>query len=205
MYKVYFGNRTIFLTTQFDKYYKKYNGLFVKYLNEIQLAYVMELFRNIKEIKNVFIIHYDLEKIFNEFKTFFNLVEAAGGLVYNSKGQVLVIRRRGLWDLPKGKMESGESPDKCAIREVEEECSIDSLQIKDLLDITYHSYFQEGSMMLKKTYWYKMHHEGESNLAPQTEEDITEVKWVDPEDLPEITKNTYPSIVDVLKAGELFN
>jgi 8-oxo-dGTP pyrophosphatase MutT (NUDIX family) len=102
-------------------------------------------------------------------------------------------------------MESGESPDKCAIREVEEECSIDSLQIKDLLDITYHSYFQEGSMMLKKTYWYKMHHEGESNLAPQTEEDITEVKWVDPEDLPEITKNTYPSIVDVLKAGELFN
>jgi hypothetical protein len=58
-------------------------------------------------------------------------------------------------------------------------------------------------MMLKKTYWYKMYHDGESNLAPQTEEDITEVKWVDPENLAEITNNTYPSIVDVLKADEL--
>lgn len=204
MYKVYFDQRTIVLTTQFDKYYRKYDGLFVKYLNEIQLAYVMELFRNIKEIKNVFIIHYDIEKIFNEFKTFFNSLEAAGGLVYNSRGQVLVIKRRGLWDLPKGKMEPGESPDKCAVREVKEECSINSLQINDLLDITYHSYFQGGSMMLKKTYWYKMFHDGESSLSPQIEEDITEVKWVNPEDLPEIKQNTYPSIVDVLNADDLY-
>jgi len=204
MYKIYFDHRTIFLTTQFDKYYKKHDGLFVKYLNEIQLAYVMELFRNIKEIKNVFIIHHDVEKIFEEFKTFFNLVEAAGGMVYNSKGQVLMIKRRGKWDLPKGKMEVGEDPNSTAIREVQEECSIDSLELKDLLHITYHSYNQEGSMILKKTYWYKMFHEGEGNLSPQTEEDITEVKWVDPEALPEKLQNTYPSIVDVIRADELY-
>ena len=164
----------------------------------------MELFRNIKEIKNVFIIHHDVEKIFEEFKTFFNLVEAAGGMVYNSKGQVLMIKRRGKWDLPKGKMEVGEDPNSTAIREVQEECSIDSLELKDLLHITYHSYNQEGSMILKKTYWYKMFHEGEGNLSPQTEEDITEVKWVDPEALPEKLQNTYPSIVDVIRADELY-
>ena len=204
MYKIYFDHRTIFLTNQFDKYYKKYDGLFVKYLNEIQLAYVMELFRNIKEIKNVFIIHHDIEKIFKEFKTFFNVVEAAGGLVYNSKGQVLMIKRRGKWDLPKGKKEEGEDPDKCAIREVKEECSIDSLEIKDLIHITYHSYSQEGSMILKKTYWYKMFSMGESTLFPQTEEDISEVKWVDFGNLPEKLKNTYPSIVDVIRSDELY-
>ena len=204
MYKVYFDHRTIFLTTQFDKYYKKYDGLFVKYLNEIQLAYVMELFRNIKEIKNVFIIYHDIEKIFEEFKTFFNLVEAAGGLVYNSKGQVLMIKRRGKWDLPKGKKEMEENPGECAIREVQEECSTDTLDINDLLHITYHSYTQDGSMILKKTYWYKMFHEGESDLSPQTEEDITDVQWVDPEMLTEKLKNTYPSIVDVFRADELY-
>lgn len=204
MYKVYFDHRTIFLTNQFDKYYKKYDGLFVKYLNEIQLAYVMELFKNIKEIKNVFIIHYDVEKIFEEFKTFFNLVEAAGGLVYNSRGQILMIKRRGKWDLPKGKKEKDEDPDRCAAREVKEECSIYSLDIRDLLHITYHSYFQEGSMILKKTYWYKMFQEGDSKLSPQTEEDITEVKWVNPGDLPQKLENTYPSIVDVIHADELY-
>jgi len=203
MYKVYFEDRTIFLTTQFDKCYRNYNGLFIKYLNEIQLAYVMELFKSIKEIKNVFIIHYDLEKIFNEFKSFFQVVEAAGGLVYNEKGQVLVIKRRGKWDLPKGKKENGEEPNKCAVREVEEECSVNNLMVRDLLHVSYHSYYMEGSMMLKKTYWYKMHHEGESNPLPQTEEDITEVKWVDPANLSKITENTYGTIVDVLNSDEL--
>ncbi|MGM0498518.1 MAG: NUDIX hydrolase, partial [Bacteroidota bacterium] len=151
-----------------------------------------------------FIIHHDIEKIFEEFKTFFNIVEAAGGLVYNSNGQILMIKRRGKWDLPKGKKEQDESPDMCAVREVKEECSIDSLDVKDLLHITYHSYTQEGSMILKKTYWYKMFHEGESSLSPQKEEEITEVKWVNPEDLPQKLQNTYPSIVDVIRADKLY-
>mgnify|MGYP006283756309 CR=1 FL=1 len=203
MYKIFFDERIIYLTTQFEKYYTNCYGLFIKYLNEIQLAYVMELFRSVKEIKNVFIIHHDLEKIFSEFSSFFSIVEAAGGLVYNEEGKILVIHRRGKWDLPKGKMEVGENPEKCALREVEEECAVNPLRIRDLIHISYHSYYIDGVMMLKKTYWYKMTHEGNNQLSPQTEEDIAEAKWVDPSDLKEITDNTYGSILDVLKAGEL--
>ena len=202
MYKVFFDNRTIFLTNQFEKYYNKYNGLFIKYLNEIQLAYVLELFKSIEDIQNVFIIYHDVEKIFNEFQSFFRFVEAAGGLVTNEKGEYLVIKRRGKWDLPKGKLDKEENPDKAAIREVREECNVWPLKIHDILKTTYHAYILEGVLFLKRTYWYQMKHEGNVTPSPQTEEDITQAKWLKKEDLKIFRENTYQSILDVLKAGE---
>ena len=39
----------------------------------------------------------------------FKVVEAAGGVVSNKNGEILFIRRMGKWDLPKGKIEKGES------------------------------------------------------------------------------------------------
>ncbi len=202
MYKVFFDNRRIFLTNQFEKYYKEYNGLFVKYLNEIQLAYVLELFKSIKDIQNVFIIYHDVEKIFNEFQSFFRIVEAAGGLVKNKKEEYLVIKRRGKWDLPKGKLDKGEKPDKAALREVREECGVWPLKIRDILDVTYHAYILEGVLILKKTYWYEMCHEDDITPSPQTEEDITQAKWVKKENIDMMQENTYYSIIEVLKAGD---
>ena len=203
MYKVFFDNRTIYFIDQFDGYYREYNGLFIRYLNEIQLAYVLELFRNVQEIKNVFIAYHDIEKVFQDFQSFFRVMEAAGGLVFNEKGQVLVIKRRGKWDLPKGKKEEGESAETCALREVEEECGIESLEMDDLLHITYHSYTLEGVLILKRTYWYQMKSSEQETLTPQTKEEITEAKWMNPEDLNIVTENTFLSIIDVLKAGKL--
>jgi 8-oxo-dGTP pyrophosphatase MutT (NUDIX family) len=187
---------------KFDKYYKKHNGLFVKYLNEIQLAYVLELFKSVKEIKNVFIIHHDVEKVFDEFRTFFRRIEAAGGVVRNEKGEVLVIRRRGKWDLPKGKIEDNENPREGALREVKEECSVDPIEIVDLLHVTYHAYLLEGVLVLKKTYWYDMRHNGNNHAKPQEEEDISEVRWMNKKELKKITPETYNSIIDVLEEGE---
>ncbi len=204
MYKVFFDNRTIYLVDRFDKYYKNNNGLFVKYLNEIQLAYVLELFKSVKEIDNVFIVHHDVEKVFEEFKSFFRQVDAAGGLVRNEEGKILVIKRRGRWDLPKGKLEEGENPRNGALREVEEECSVSPLEIKDLLHITYHAYLLEGVLVLKKTYWFEMIHKGDGNSKPQKEEDITETKWITKDNLNEITQNTFKSIIDVLSEGDIF-
>lgn len=203
MYKVFFDNRTLFFTDQFEKYYQSYDGLFVRYLNEIQLAYVIELFRNVSEIRNVFIIHPEVEPAFEAFRTFFREVEAAGGLVFNEKGQVLVIHRRGKWDLPKGKVEKCEKVITTAVREVEEECGIQAPRAGDLLHISYHSYIREGVMFLKKTYWYRMDHPSSPEPVPQTKEDITEARWLDPSDLDLVTSNTYPSILEVLQAGEL--
>ena len=203
MYKVFFDNRTIYIIDQFDGYYKQHNGLFVRYLNEIQLAYVLELFRNVQEIENVFIVHEDIEKVFLDFKSFFRVLEAAGGLVFNEEGQVLVIKRRGKWDLPKGKKEEGEEPDVCALREVKEECGIHSLELEDLLHTTYHSYTLDGVLILKRTYWYQMKTSVDERLIPQTKEEITQAKWMNPEDLNVVTENTFLSIIDVLKAGKL--
>ena len=203
MYKVFFDNRSIFFTDQFEKYYRSHHGLFARYLNEIQLAYILELFRNVHEIRNVFIIHPDIELAFSAFRSFFREMDAAGGLVFNDQGRVLVIHRRGKWDLPKGKMEEGEAPDTAAVREVEEECGIRSPQIQKLLHTTYHSYVQEGVMILKKTRWYQMTYSGDEPLTPQTKEDITQARWLHPGDLGQVRENTWSSIVEVLQAGNL--
>ncbi|WP_030438159.1 NUDIX domain-containing protein [Actinoplanes subtropicus] len=54
------------------------------------------------------------------------LVPACGALVVDDTGRILMQKRRdtGQWALPMGKMELGETPTECAIRETEEETGI---------------------------------------------------------------------------------
>jgi 8-oxo-dGTP pyrophosphatase MutT (NUDIX family) len=203
MYKVFFDNRTIYFTDELEEQHKDSNGLFVRYLNDMQIAYVLDLFRNVKSIPHVFIVDENIEKVFQKFRTLFKNFEAAGGLVFNNKNQVLVIKRRGRWDLPKGKKEADEDAESCAIREVQEECGISAPEIDQLLHITHHSYTIEETLVLKKTYWYKMHVGESEELTPQTLEEITEARWLDPGQLNMVKENTFLSIMDVLKAGDL--
>lgn len=110
---------------------------------------------------------------------------AAGGIVYNTKGssyepEVLLIYRRGVWDLPKGKLEPGESIRECAVREVAEEIGIADLPtISEELTRTYHEYEQNGQEYGKTTHWYAMQlgNVGSVTFHPQTEEDIEQVQW----------------------------
>ena len=51
-------------------------------------------------------------------------VRAAGGIVTDEAGRMLLIRRNGRWDLPKGKVEAGETLLQAALREVEEETGV---------------------------------------------------------------------------------
>ena len=108
----------------------------------------------------------------------YTIIEAAGGLVYNSKDQLLMIFRNDKWDLPKGKLEVGENVNECAIREVEEECGVDNLVIIKPLKDTYHTYEMNGVAILKRTYWFKMKTNFTADLIPQKEEGITKVEWV---------------------------
>lgn len=126
-------------------------------------------------------------------------IEAAGGLVRNTLGEVLFIHRLGKWDLPKGKLEEGEEIRECALREVEEECSLTGHTIIEEFPSTYHTYTMGETPVMKRTYWYLMRVEGRPDLAPQTEEDITETIWLKEADWKQVEQNTYPSIKSLLE------
>lgn len=129
------------------------------------------------------------------------LIEAAGGLVINEKGEVLFIFRRGKWDLPKGKLDPGETMEACALREVKEETGLVQLSLKRFLLVTDHEYEDAGKPILKKSYWYLMHADSHQSLVPQTEEDISEIQWIGPAGFKRVERNTYPTILEVLRAG----
>jgi ADP-ribose pyrophosphatase YjhB (NUDIX family) len=141
----------------------------------------------------------DVEASWQSFREQFEFVQAAGGLVINGEKKILFIFRNDKWDLPKGKVESGESIVDGAAREVEEECSISDLNVVNLLTESWHTYNQKGDQMIKSTVWYLMEYKGSKVPAPQIQEGITEVVWLGESDLEMIYKNTYPSVIDVLE------
>lgn len=109
-------------------------------------------------------------------------VTAAGGVVFRQPDdrdvEVLLIFRRGVWDLPKGKIEDGESVKDCARREVAEEVGLDELpEIVDGLSSTYHEYQREGVDYAKTTHWFMMSVEDTPELSPQNDEGIELVEW----------------------------
>ncbi len=129
---------------------------------------------------------------------------AGGGLVLNDTGELLMIYRRGKWDLPKGKLDEGETIEDCAVREVEEETGVTGIKRGELIAIGYHEYFDTYLQQdaIKETHWYAMEVKGEQLLVPQTDEDITEIKWVKGEALEECLRDSYPNVVEVVrKAG----
>jgi 8-oxo-dGTP pyrophosphatase MutT (NUDIX family) len=143
--------------------------------------------------------------LFENVKANFKTIQAAGGLVFNDHNQVLLIKRLGLWDLPKGKIDQGENKYESAIREVEEECGMKELSILHEYPCSFHTYKLQGHRFLKQTFWFKMHSSFSGKLVPQTEENITEVKWVDWDTLNPMSLDTYQSIREVLLAAKNAN
>lgn len=127
---------------------------------------------------------------------------AAGGLVFNEKNELLMMFRRGKWDLPKGKLDAGESIENCAVREVEEETGVGNIQLKKLIGKTYHEYFDKwiGADVFKETWWFLMHVKGTSNLTPQIEEDIEQVIWANEKLVEQCLQNSYPNIIEIINS-----
>jgi len=204
MYKVFFENRIVYLTDDFVKAFKYNYGLFYKFYDAEEFKQLIKLFGYLIKIKKLFIFHRDVEFLFKEFCRLFTVIEAAGGIVHSSTGKILVIHRRGKWDFPKGKIDNDENPEQTAIREIHEECGIQDLQIKKPVTTTYHTYLLNHVPILKKITWYDVAFAGEENeVKPQTEEDISEVLWLMPDDVTMILGNTYLSIIDVLRESGL--
>ncbi len=137
---------------------------------------------------------------FREFSAMFRQVEAAGGLVADPSDHWLFIYRRDRWDLPKGMVDPGETPEEAALREVKEECGIGGLRIIHRLSPTYHVYPLDGQSewALKKTHWYFLRTRVCCQAEPQTSEGITRAEWKDPELLEDVFSNTYGNIKEML-------
>jgi ADP-ribose pyrophosphatase YjhB (NUDIX family) len=140
--------------------------------------------------------------LWSRFRHGYEPVQAAGGAVTDEHGRLLVIRRLGKWDLPKGKVDTGEGIPEAALREVTEECGLQHLRIVGELPCTWHTYERKGRQHLKRTDWYLMRASSGETLTPQLEEDIQEVRWMRAEELPTMKADTYPSLMPVVLAWE---
>jgi len=160
---------------------------------------LLDLFFENNEIEKISFEHFDLEKLFNDFKTNFKIIEAAGGIVRNNNNDLLVIHRFGKIDLPKGKMETDESFEKAALREVSEECGIKNMRILNAEKPTYHMYILNGKKCLKVTHWFNMNYSGNEELVPQKEEGILDVRWVNENEIDSLQNSTYASLKHFFK------
>lgn len=168
--------------------------------NPLELKFIIDIFLHSKNYEGLIVG--DKSHYLKEIKKHFIPIKAAGGLVLNQKDELLLIKRLGKWDLPKGKLETGETKPVGAIREVEEECGISDVLIAKKLKSSYHVYQIKEDWVIKTSYWYLMNYSGNELLKPQTEENITEAVWVDFKTL-EIDKlDTYPAIAKVLHQSQ---
>ncbi|OAD44541.1 NUDIX hydrolase [Polaribacter atrinae] len=188
MYKVFVNDTPIIITSSS----KKENIFPVYNFKNVVIDEILHKLNN-KELQGVHLYSTDLENDWKSFLTNMKLIPAAGGLVVNPKKEVLCIFRNGVWDLPKGWIEKGESIENAAIREVEEECGISNLQLIKPLITTYHIYFHKG-IKLKQTYWFLMSSNYSEKLTPQQEEGITEVVFKNETAIKDALKNTYANI-----------
>lgn len=204
MYKVFFNDSTIRIDAQTKTSSK--NNIIQIAVNE-DAAFADKLLASIEAegVKQDFVILNDNpHQLWKSFKKQLKELPAAGGLVMNEHRELLFIKRLGVWDLPKGKIEKKESPENAAIREVEEECGIKGLHIIRQLDSTFHIYRNQfmkspNNLVLKETKWFLMSAQNNQSLTPQTEENIEEVRWFALDDLDQVMENTYSSIREFLQ------
>lgn len=203
MYKVFVNDRTIFLDDTFPDMSKLGKDYVCAFENITDLKPQVRQFLDPGKKGNLYIFHDDKDSLFKTFSQCFKNVSAGGGLLKNERGEILVIFRRGKWDLPKGKAEPGESIERTAVREVEEECGLKGIQLGEFLTTTYHIYSEGKKYILKQTDWYSMLYTGKAEPVPMSSEEITEARWINPYALDLIYSNTYPSIIEVFVAGSL--
>jgi ADP-ribose pyrophosphatase YjhB (NUDIX family) len=200
--KIYFNEKPLFLCDDIDAFLQPYlhhdDSVFIDDFSTHAVKSMLHEMEQSKVHAGIF-YHSNLEELKKSFWKKFTLVKAGGGLVLNKKKELLLIFRRGKWDLPKGKLDPGETLEHCAIREVEEETGLKEITLKKFLLTTYHTYHESGKHILKESHWYKMHTGSVQPLSPQAVEDIHQALWANEQKTDECLTNTFPSIIDVVE------
>ncbi len=165
---------------------------------EKSLAFLRELMANHYEDVSFRI----LPEFYNETKSLireeFKIIDAAGGVVTNKEGKVLLIYRLKKWDLPKGKLDKGENFKMTAVREVEEETRV-KVKLKHRITTTWHTYTIKDKPILKRTKWYAMACLDDAGMTPQKAENIEKLAWMNDEEVATALKKSYRSIRHVME------
>ena len=202
--KVYFDDKPLFLCDNVDATLQPYihhdDAVFIDELNLHTVKSMIHEMQDPSVHAGVF-FHKDLKELKDAFFKKFTLIKAAGGFVLNENNEVLLMFRRGKWDLPKGKMDKKETFEECAIRETEEETGLKDIKLISPLITSYHTYHEGSRYVLKETKWFTMKISGKQKLIPQATEQITKLEWVKKNDLKKYLQNSFPSVIDVLEAG----
>jgi ADP-ribose pyrophosphatase YjhB (NUDIX family) len=203
MHKIYFEKRCIIICPPQEQALSDPNAIIYNIGTNVDIHLLVGIFETSDTMQRVYIPTEDVEDTYHRICSEFLEVNAAGGLVSNKRGDFLLIRRNGMWDLPKGHQDPGEAISTTALREVQEETGIDQLESRGLICITDHCYRRNDIWHLKHTWWYDMLYTDPTDLTPQTEEDISKAAWVAKSSLPPYLLNTYPSILEVFKEAKV--
>jgi len=151
------------------------------------------------DYKGVIVTDNSREQLEKELLWAFYPIHSGGGVVRNETGDVLMIYRRGKWDLPKGKQDEGEDIATCALREVSEETGLKNIRIEHKICNSLHIYSMNSRMVLKYTAWYLMSGTSSEKLQPQQEENIEQATWVKPSQIEALLHNSFDTVRDVLR------
>ena len=206
MYKIYINEIPFVLKSSKDISQEDLNteGVIVaKYTGKTKhILNFVELCEKGGKLTGVILYYDDYKKLKSDFKSLFTTIEAAGGIVVNELDEILFIFRRGFWDLPKGKIDSGETKKIAALREINEETGIKDLALIKKLGMTRHTFkIKPGSRILKKSYWYLITTK-KQKLKPQKSEDIVKAEWIDLKTFYKICKPVYQNILQILEKYE---
>ncbi len=198
MYKVFINNKPLILSDLTHTREKSDRILITHYAGKKKflLSFVDTLEKS-PHYDGIIVLSNDLAGMWADFQSIFKLIEAAGGVVFNENQDVLMIYRLKTWDLPKGKIDQGETPEVAAVREIQEETGLNVVELGDFICHTYHTYTQKEKRILKKTHWYKMFTK-EEKLTPQYSEDIEVAEWRNLTDFLQSNPIVYLAILDVL-------
>ncbi len=202
MYKVFIDNSVIEFLDSSEKIPSKRYDLVLNSVGN-DLSKLLDQFDFSDSTVCLLVIYDDFELAFNQVFNAYEFMDAAGGIVKCNR-RYLFIERHGMWDIPKGKLDSNEQPWEAAVREIEEECGIKGPTIDHFLGITFHTYSYRGRLTIKKNWWYALNYSGSMEVTPQEEESITQAIWIEKSEWKMIRDNTYDSILEVLDMAKGF-
>ena len=204
MVKIYVQNKPLFLVdnlnSEIEDYLHRPTTIFIE---ELSPAAVKTMLHELEQQEFYYGVmkHNNLTELLEAFKTQLEVIQAAGGLVYTDQNELLLIHRLGHWDLPKGKLDEGETLEECALREITEETGADHLSLERPLQVTYHTYHQKERHILKESHWYLVKAAQKTPLIPQTDENIAQCLWVPINEIRPYVDGAFASVADVLKTG----